>query len=240
MNSVTTTPVVFEHDAFLVINKPIGISVHRENQQPGIIDVVCEQQKRDKLWLVHRLDKVTSGCLLLAKNQQAASALSELFAQRQIQKYYLAITHKKPNKRQGSIVGDMKKVRDGKWMLTRERTKPAITHFFDKGLGDGKRLQILKPYTGKTHQLRVAMASMGSAILGDALYGGLPADRTYLHAWQLQFEFAQRSFEINCLPQQGEVFSSPLWQQMIGTLTSPQNGFNWPDERLKKLAQVYV
>src|SRR5690606_33414184 len=125
--------------------------------------------------------------VLLAKNSQSTAGLSQLFQRHEIRKYYLALTDRKPLKKQGAIIGDMEKSRDGNWRLTRTVRNPAVTHFFSFGLGNGERLLILKPETGKTHQLRVAMKSLSAPIIGDRRYGGCPADRLYLHAWELHF-----------------------------------------------------
>ena len=232
----TKFTILTDSQDFVVVNKPTGVSMHQEGEQAGIVPQLCQQLNCKHLWLVHRLDKVTSGCLLLAKTSSAASELSQSFAKRLVQKYYLAITSQKPKKRQGSIIGDMQKSRNGKWMLTRERQNPAVTHFFDRGLGGGKRLQLLKPYTGKTHQLRVAMNSMGSSILGDKTYGGLTADRTYLHAWYLQFIFGQERYQIHCQPESGEHFQTPEFQQVLTNSTPPWQHFKWPDDKLNAIS----
>lgn len=200
-------PVVYQHPDFIIINKPIGISVQDEAEQKGVIPRLCKQLQLPKLWLVHRLDKVTSGILLLAKNHSAASQLSTQFANRQIEKFYLALSHKKPSKKQGCIAGDMKKVRNGIWMLTKQNLQPAVTQFDSVGLGQGVRLFIVKPITGKTHQIRVMMKSLGSPIIGDTSYKGIISDRTYLHAFAIKFIYQNEEFSITCLPQEGELFS---------------------------------
>ncbi|MFT5677365.1 MAG: tRNA pseudouridine32 synthase/23S rRNA pseudouridine746 synthase, partial [Paraglaciecola sp.] len=157
-----TIDIVFDHPEFVVIDKPAGISVQNEAEQSGILPLICQQLGLDKLWLVHRLDKITSGLLILAKNSNAAAEFGRIFANRQIEKYYLALSKQKPKKKQGTVVGNMKKVRDGKWMLTQDASSPAITQFLSCSLLPGIRLFLLKPYTGKTHQIRVALKSLGS------------------------------------------------------------------------------
>ncbi|UAA37528.1 TIGR01621 family pseudouridine synthase [Paraneptunicella aestuarii] len=224
--------VVFDHPEFIVINKPTGISVHREphldesQQMPSILEIVQQQLSIPNLWLVHRLDKVTSGLLILAKTEQAASALSQKFAQREIQKYYLAVSDKKPKKKQGSIIGDMEKSRNGLWKLCHSKQSPAITRFFSKGLG-GTRLFILKLETGKTHQIRVALKSIGSPILGDVAYAGSPSDRTYLHAYMLAFNYQDEDISIIQAPTQGEHFLTPEFETQLSDYAQPQE-LNWP------------
>ena len=100
----------------------------------------------------------------------------------------------------------MQKSRNGAWKLCQSKENPAITRFESVSCEPNLRLFILKPQTGKTHQLRVAMKSLGSPILGDALYGKNTEniDRTYLHAARLQFEFKGQSFDVFSPPKEGE------------------------------------
>lgn len=238
--SLSKIPIVFEHDDFIVINKPSDVSVHDKKGEstiePGIVSLVKAQLNLPHLWLVHRLDKITSGSLILAKNAQTAKDLGVQFESRKVQKYYLAITDKKPKKRQGSVIGDLKKVRDGKWIITRDKHNPSVTHFFDKGLEQGLRLQILKPYTGQTHQLRVVMSSLGATILGDKHYKGSCADRTYLHAWQIQFQLRGQKYSIQSEPQTGQWFQTQAFKQLLYSISPPEENFNWPDSKLVKTA----
>ena len=184
--------ILFDHPDFVVVNKPSNISVQNEFHQSGLLPILCQQLKVEKLWLVHRLDKVTSGILILAKHSQAAAVFGQLFEQKQIEKYYLAISAKKPKKKQGTVKGGMKKVRDGKWMLESSDTAVAISQFFSFSIYPGIRLFLVKPLTGKTHQIRVALKSIGSPILGDELYKGTSSDRTYLHAYCIRFNYQEQ------------------------------------------------
>ncbi|MEP4889394.1 MAG: TIGR01621 family pseudouridine synthase [Aliiglaciecola sp.] len=226
-------PVVFENDDFVVINKPEGIAVQNEQTQSGILPLIQQQLQLDKLWLVHRLDKVTSGLLILAKNVNAASRLSQYFAERKIQKYYLAISDKKPKKKQGSVIGDMHKIRDGKWALKKSVLQPAAGQFFSAGLGDGQRLFVIRPHTGKTHQIRVMLKSLSSPIVGDSSYGGTPSDRTYLHAYGLAFEDAGQHIQINCMPESGQHFAISSDNPKVAALLSPWD-LAWPQLNIKK------
>ena len=229
-----TIPVVFEHPDFIIINKPAGISVQLEQEQDyshSLLNRLCQQLNINKLWLVHRLDKLTSGLLILAKNASAAAELSQLFAEKNIQKYYLALSNKKPKKKQGCIIGDMKKVRDGKWMLVKNKQNPAISQFFSTGLGEGLRLFIIKPYTGKTHQIRVALKSIGSPILGDTLYGAEESDRAYLHAFALSFVYQGQQLFVQCPPESGEQFQSPSCISALD-LYDPPTQLSWPKVKI--------
>lgn len=213
---MTSLEILFQHPDFVVIHKPCGISVHKDEEDIGLTQHLANQLGVEKLWLVHRLDKVTSGLLMLALNAQAASTLSQLFAQHQIHKTYLALSDKKPKKKQGLIIGDMEKARRGAWKLLPSKQNPAITRFHSISLQPNLRLFVLKPQTGKTHQLRVAMKSLGSSILGDRLYAGtsLAIDRTYLHAYRLQFIYQAQHFDIQSLPKCGALFQQIDWSKI--------------------------
>ena len=197
--------VVYQHSDFIIINKPEGISVHKDQEEQGLTELVAKQLNVPQVWLVHRLDKVTSGLLILALNAESAAEFSRLFSEHKIHKTYLALSNQKPKKKQGLIIGDMKKSRDGAWKLCQTKDNPAITRFASVSCEPNLRLFILKPQTGKTHQLRVVMKSLGSSILGDGLYGKNTEkiDRTYLHAARLQFEFKGKAFDVFTPPKEG-------------------------------------
>ena len=198
--------IVYQTDDFIIIYKPCGLSVHKDQSEIGLTTLLAEQLGVPQVWLVHRLDKVTSGLLILALNAESAAEFFRLFSEHHIQKTYLALSNQKPKKKQGLIVGDMQKSRNGAWKLCQSKENPAITRFESVSCEPNLRLFILKPQTGKTHQLRVAMKSLGSPILGDALYGKNTEniDRTYLHAARLQFEFKGQSFDVFSPPKEGE------------------------------------
>jgi tRNA pseudouridine32 synthase/23S rRNA pseudouridine746 synthase len=224
---MTAINIVFEHPDFIVIDKPPGIAVQDEAHASGILPLLCQQTGLAKLYLVHRLDKVTSGLLILAKSHTAAAEFGKLFSGRKIEKYYLALGSKKPKHKQGSVIGDMKKIRDGKWILSKEKTNPAVSQFFSLGMGDGHRLFLLKPYSGKTHQLRVAMKSLGSPILGDTSYTAAESDRTYLHAFALRFSYQQQDIELLLPPCQGEHFSTADFARLLTSYMTPWT-LAWP------------
>jgi tRNA pseudouridine32 synthase/23S rRNA pseudouridine746 synthase len=225
--------VLLDHPDFVVVNKPNNISVQNESHQSGILPILCQQLKVEQLWLVHRLDKVTSGILILAKHPKAAAVFGQLFEQKQIEKYYLAISGKKPKKKQGAVKGGMKKVRDGKWMLDSSDTAVAISQFFSFSISPGLRLFLVKPLTGKTHQIRVALKSVGSPILGDELYKGESSDRTYLHAYCIRFVYQEQPICIICPPAKGEEFVRDETKLQITHLTTPWL-LKWPNINLSQ------
>jgi len=199
------TPV-FEHRDFAIFCKPAGVSVHSEASSGFVAQL---QSAMPGSWhLVHRLDKTTSGLLLMGRSATAAMHFGQLFSQRRIDKYYLAIAPGKPIKKQGLVIGGMARARDGQWKLTRNLVDPAVTRFFSTSLEPGLRAYLLRPYTGRTHQLRVAMKSLGVPILGDDRYGGEASDRLYLHAYALAFDWQGEQIEVMLPPTNGEHFAN--------------------------------
>lgn len=204
---------------WLAIDKAPGIGFHAQEAEPSLIDRVRATLDCEALWPVHRLDRVTSGLVLFARSADMARQLGDAFAHHRVHKEYLALADKAPSKKQGWVKGDMEKGRNGQWKLTREQTNPAVTRFFSAGLGNGLRLFRLLPQTGRTHQLRVAMKSLGSAILGDPLYNpASTADRTYLHAWRLVIPTL--AIDLECPPQIGEHFVDPAFLAQLRGLGS--------------------
>ncbi len=205
--------LVFSHPDFVVINKHPNVSVHKDDGETMLLQEVAKSLASAPLYLVHRLDKMTSGLLILAKHQQAASELSGRFAARQVDKYYLAIGSKKPKKKQGLIRGDMVRSRRSAWKLVTRCDNPAVTQFFSAAALPGERLFLCKPLTGKTHQIRVALNAVGSSIVGDPIYTpSSQADRGYLHAFALRVTYQQQSFAWLCDPRQYANFGE-RWQQ---------------------------
>ncbi|EEX41440.1 pseudouridylate synthase LSU rRNA-specific [Vibrio furnissii CIP 102972] len=197
-----------------------------------LLQEVAKQSGDAQLYLVHRLDKMTSGILLLARNAKAASELSKGFAERQVEKFYLALGSKKPKKKQGLISGDMERSRRASWKLLTSQTNPAVTQFFSLAAEPGERLFLCKPYTGKTHQIRVALKSVGSGIVGDPIYNaGNQADRGYLHAFALRFSYAGETYQWVCDPRHqpalGEKWNSDIVSQGIESWLEPWS-LSWP------------
>lgn len=191
------------------MNKPAGVSVHKDDAAVGYVGALS-QARSEPLWLVHRLDKMTSGLLLLARNAPAAAALSQGFAQHQVDKLYLAISRHKPKRKQGMISGGMEPARRGSWKLSRSKTNPARTEFICRNLLPGYNLIVCHPLTGKTHQIRVALKSEGAPILGDQRYAPAQSDQTdrgYLHAWQLGFRFEGETYRFRADPNTGQWFA---------------------------------
>lgn len=210
MASLSTSKpfIVIEHNEdFIVVNKAAGIVSQGADSAHNLLSSLKESFQLDDVFPVHRLDKDTSGLMVLAKTQIANKTLSSQFQDGLIKKFYLALTNKKGKKKQGWIKGDMQKGRSGNWMLSQTMDNPASTYFFSYGFENGRRINIIKPITGKTHQIRVALKSVGTPILGDERYGGELADRLYLHAFKLGFEFNNQVYQYSAMPNFGQFFA---------------------------------
>ena len=225
--------IIEEEKDFLVVYKPYGLAMHNSTQDEnnndhlGFISLLREYYGAEDLYPVHRLDKVTSGVMIVAKGKSANQQISQLFQNRQVEKYYLAVSNRKPSKKQGAIMGDMEPGRNGSWKLSQKKHNPAITQFFSYGLGEGFRCFIVKPFTGKTHQIRVALKSLGSPILGDSRYGGSESDRTYLHAYQIGFELNDKQYTYCVKPADGEHYLSSAFNKVLEDVGDVAQ-LNWP------------
>lgn len=193
--------LIDDNSQFIVVDKSHNVNFHSEDNEPGIVELVKSSLDYPMLYPVHRLDKMTSGLLILAKTSEVAARFGELFSQRKIEKYYLAVSDKKPKKKQGLIKGDMSKGRNGSYLLLKTNENPAVTQFFSYSLADGLRIYLLKPHSGKTHQLRVAMKSNSTPIKGDRRY--YPNNDTpvgLLHAWCLRFNLKGQDYRYQVAP----------------------------------------
>jgi len=195
--------ILYEDEDLAVIYKPAGIVVH---PAPGHLDDTLVHGLLLKLrslsgvggelrpGIVHRLDKDTSGVMLVAKNDFAHKKLTQDFKERRVEKEYLAILYGKLTQKEGTLdfpIGrhpvqrkKMAVVKEGRQALT----KYQVLKLFKKA-----SLVLAKPLTGRTHQLRVHFSHIGHPILGDPIYGGLKPDiprpeRLMLHAYRISFE----------------------------------------------------
>jgi tRNA pseudouridine32 synthase/23S rRNA pseudouridine746 synthase len=214
------------------------------------------------IYPVHRLDKATSGIVLFATKKSVAKSLSRAFESKQIVKYYAGVSERKPRKKMGTVKGDLKKARRGMYKLMRTQENPSKTTFVSRGFthssvaeveGDcseeeednykarekktnantNLRFFLFKPETGKTHQLRVHAKSLGSALLGDKMYGntrksnGIDIDRMYLHACAIRVprlkveeeskeNYETEPFQLVCPPKEGKYWGPDAFQEWFG------------------------
>ncbi len=199
--------VLFEDALMIVIDKPAGMVVHPAagNWTGTVVNALLGREpelaedfedERMRPGIVHRLDKDTSGCLVVAKSADAMTRLSRKFAEHEISKTYMAIVAGWPKPEQGqlkTLIGRHPVDRKRMAVLT-TRGREAITIYktLRKGEIDAVRAALMevKILTGRTHQIRVHMAHLGHPVAGDSVYGGakrIPAPRQMLHAWKLEF-----------------------------------------------------
>lgn len=181
--------VLFEDGEALVIDKPAGLAVDPPRDgSPSLVDHLDTLRfgfRRLPL-PVHRLDRDTSGCLLLARNPKAHKAFAAVFEAGQVRKTYLAVLDGVPQEQEGRIELALSKVssREAGWRMVADPAgKRASTDWAVIAEANGRALVRFMPETGRTHQLRVHAASgIGVPILGDPVYGTVAAFRMLLHA----------------------------------------------------------
>ncbi len=215
--------VVYEDDDLAVINKPAGMMVHTgagstddaRNRGTLVNALLHHMRSLSKVsgelrpGIVHRLDKETSGLIIIAKNDEAHRRLSAQFAAREVKKKYIALAHGWVKKDSGTINQPISRDRTRRTRMTTRLSggRSAITHYhvlrrLDTNYGKFTLLEV-KIDTGRTHQIRVHMAAMGNPVVGDTTYGAprelkskTPANeracpvtlpRNFLHAAELEF-----------------------------------------------------
>jgi tRNA pseudouridine32 synthase / 23S rRNA pseudouridine746 synthase len=220
--------IVFENERFAIVNKPYDLNFHSE-EEAGFVVHATKMLKAEQLFPVHRLDKMTSGMVILAKSSEIAKLFGELFESRKIEKFYLAISLRKPKKKQGWIKGDMAPARRGSYKFVSSNENPAITQFVSGALRPNERFFLIKPHTGKTHQIRVALKSISSPVAGDIRYANTDEakkeDRGYLHAYGLRFTLGEELFEFTLDPEVGERFLSTECQKALSVWAKPWEHF---------------
>jgi 23S rRNA pseudouridine1911/1915/1917 synthase len=222
--------IIYEDDDLAVINKSAGMVVHpgigHETgtlvnailaRYPELADMFDDPDTQNRLGIVHRLDKGTSGLIVVARNKPTLLHLMNQFQERTVDKVYLALVESTPKSSVGRVEAAISRdPRKRKRMWVHRDGKPAITEFsvIDDHYQGGRAMVRLKLLTGRTHQIRVHMAFIGCPVVGDAIYGRrkqrLKLKRQFLHATELAFDHPTTEERIE--------FSSPLPSQLQNIL----------------------
>jgi len=194
--------IIDDNENFVVLNKKAGISVQGGTKsKKNLIDIFSKSKVflNKKPYPVHRLDKATSGVLIIAKNRETARLLTTLFRIRKIHKTYLAISNGEIEKNQGELNHDLIRYEGKKKILENARTYFRI---LDRNLNCS--LIELKPITGRKHQIRKQLFSIGHCVLGDdkyhnAVYKSNIKNELMLHSYEVRFMIDKRKYSYRAL-----------------------------------------
>jgi tRNA pseudouridine32 synthase/23S rRNA pseudouridine746 synthase/23S rRNA pseudouridine1911/1915/1917 synthase len=219
--------VLYRDRMMLVLDKPAGIPVHagpsgKRSLEDSFAALQFEQPRPPAL--AHRLDRDTSGCLVLGRHRKALRKLGRLFAAGRVEKIYWAVTHGRPRQSEGRIEAPLRKKSErgtGWRMETHAGGAAAVTDYRVLGEAGGLAWLELKPRTGRTHQVRVHCALLGCPVVGDPVYGRepeTPVPPLHLHA---------RAVVIPLYPNRDSVaVVAPPPRHMIGALQA----LGWREE----------
>jgi 23S rRNA pseudouridine1911/1915/1917 synthase len=188
--------IIHEDSHLMVVDKPVGLVVHpaaghwRQTLMNGLLHARPDSARLPRAGIVHRLDKDTSGLMLVARSERAFDSLTRMMTERSIRRTYLALCHgalRQPQTLERPIGRDPRH-RQRMAVLEDGRGRDARTHINPLFVSDSLSLVCCRLDTGRTHQIRVHLASIGHPLLADRLYGGSPndsIDRQALHAFAL-------------------------------------------------------
>lgn len=197
--------ILHETKTWLAVVKPSGVVVEASPYEPSletaVRDYLAQSYRNPFVGVIHRLDRVTSGLVLFAKRKSSLRYYNQLFAERQIQKTYLALVDQVPAPPQAKLTHWLARDASGKKAVVvaeQPSAKKAILSYQVADTFGEKTLLEVKPETGRFHQIRVQLASIGCPIVGDEGYGGTPwaEPGIGLHAWRLRFVPHQEEAEI--------------------------------------------
>jgi 23S rRNA pseudouridine1911/1915/1917 synthase len=244
--------IVYEDDDLAIINKAAGMMVHAgagatedQRNRGTLVNALLHHFKtlsavggEMRPGIVHRLDKETSGLIVVAKNDEAHRKLAEQFARREVKKTYIALVHGWPKKDRGTISASISRDRVRRIRMTTRGSggRDAVSHYtvvrrLETVFGKFTLVEV-KIDTGRTHQIRVHMASLGHAVVGDALYGApremkarrgratdegaaISLPRNFLHAAQLELAHPRTAEKI--------ALKSPLPVELLAFLATSED-----------------
>jgi 23S rRNA pseudouridine1911/1915/1917 synthase len=191
--------IVFADEHLAVVDKPAGLLVHAAPGNPGptlvdaLGDLLGGGDDPERPGIVHRLDRDTSGLMVVARNPEAHAALSRMIADREVTREYVALVEGVPPSRTGKI--DAPLGRDHRApervVVGGRRPRAAVTHFEVREIAGRDALLDLRLETGRTHQIRAHLLAIGHPVAGDPVYGGkgrYDLDRQFLHSRRIAFD----------------------------------------------------
>jgi 23S rRNA pseudouridine1911/1915/1917 synthase len=189
-------PVIFEDEFLLVVDKPAGLVVHpgAGNQSGTLANALLDRgiaggEDPDRPGIVHRLDRDTSGLMVVAKGEPAYSKLVEMIAGRRVRRCYRAVVVGEDLPETGTVDSPVGRDPDNPTLMAAGVGRPAVTHFEVLREASGHAMLRVRLETGRTHQIRVHLAAIGHPVYADPLYGtAVPGRRLWLHAERLSFE----------------------------------------------------
>ena len=200
--------IAYEDRSLLVIEKPAGVVVHpaRGHSSGTLVQALAGRagggDDPERPGIVHRLDRDTSGLLVVARDEETHRALRAAMSKREIRREYLALVNGRPSSRTGTIdapIGRDRRKRT-KVSLDSDRPRAAVTHFeIERALPQTTLLRV-KLETGRTHQIRAHLEAIGLPVVGDPTYGGGPdygLKRQFLHAARLSFDHPISGVEVD-------------------------------------------
>ncbi len=189
-----TDCIVYEDDAFIAFNKPAMLPTQRDLTGDASLLEWADNYLGSKTFLLHRIDRPTSGIVLFAKNSEAAAAISQQFQNRETQKSYLAIVENAPLSIEADLTHFLVENKEkNKAYITesdKKQAKRAELHYILRGSSDRYHLLEIDLKTGRHHQIRAQLAAIGCPLKGDVKYGARRANKDrsiHLHAWQFSF-----------------------------------------------------
>jgi 23S rRNA pseudouridine1911/1915/1917 synthase len=202
--------VVFEDEHLLVVDKPAGLVVHPGAGNPSgtLVNALLGRgiaggEDPTRPGVVHRLDRDTSGLMVLAKGEPAYSKLVEMMSGRRVRRVYRAIVMGEGLPETGTVDSPVGRDPENPTLMAAGVGRPAITHFEVLREASGHAMLRVRIETGRTHQIRVHLAAIGYPVYADPLYGrAIPGERLWLHAENLAFAHPVTGDELN--------FESPI------------------------------
>ena len=206
--------VLYENNDYLVVNKVAGLISEKSpyeavTVESQVLNHLLEHKRKPYIGIIHRLDRVTSGVLILAKKKSVLVEFNNLFSSRKVQKTYVAIVKNKPQKNKGNLVNFLvKNNKEKRADIVQAKSKDSqncMLSYQVIGKNDAGYLLEIKPKTGRFHQIRAQLANIGLPIIGDKKYG---SDQKYLplsiclHAWKLTYKAANSK--------EPQIFEAPL------------------------------